>query len=316
MVVRGEGLSNKDYWALRNQELNHIQDSMRSDSGYKGALTKLYGQVQEDIEKDILRDIERFAHREGVSMTEARKLINRTDVEGFSDRAAQYVRTRDFSDTANRELRAYNVTMRTNRLELLNAKINLNTVALANEEEYLLQRHLSKGFIEEYKRQAGILEMTVPSGEQLERMATSFVEAEFRNTVFSERIWQNQKELQNGLENGLRRSIMQGQNPRATARDLRELVSDEFKNKKYAADRIAITETGRIQTEAQKKSFEDGGFERYVFIAEPDACDDCGGLDGQDFKVKDMQPGENANPIHPFVNARQLRMYQEISCRA
>lgn len=300
MVVRGEGLSNKDYWALRSKELNHIKKEMRSDAGYKGQLTRLYNLVQEDIEKDIARDIAGFAHREGVSMTEARKIISRTDVEKFSDRAAQYVRTRDFSDTANRELRAYNVTMRTNRLELLQSKIHLNTVALANEEEYMLQKHLSKKFIEEYKRQAGILEMTVPSGKQLERMATSFVEAEFRNTVFSERIWQNQKELQNGLENGLRRSIMQGQNPRVAARDLRELVSDEFANKKFAADRIAITETGRIQTEAQLKSFQDGGFDQYVFIAEPDACDVCAGLDGEVFNVKDMQPGENANPIHPF----------------
>lgn len=288
-----------DYWKARNIELAHIQKSMRSDASYKGQITRLYNLVQEDIEKEIARDIGNFADRQGVSMVEARKLISKTDVEKFQDRAKQYVEEKNFSDQANRELRSYNVTMRTNRLELLEAKIHLNTTALANEEEYMLQNHLSKEFIKEYERQAGILEMTVPSQKQLARHAKVFVEAEFRGTTFSNRVWQSQRELQHGLENSLRRNIMLGENPRKTARELYEFVDETFVSKKYAADRIAITESGRLQTEAQRASMIDGDIEEYMFIAEPDACDDCQDLDGGIFKVKDMQAGTNANPIHP-----------------
>lgn len=300
MVVSGEGKTNKEYWKLRKEELDNIQENMKADNLYKKKLAKLYNLAQEEIEKDIAKDIERFANKESISMSEAKKRISKMDVENFSERAKKYVDEKDFSEKANKELREYNVTMRTNRLELLQAKMNLNTVELANAEEHMLQEHLAKSFIAEYERQAGILGLSTPNSVELKRIATSFVEAEFRNVTFSDNIWQNQKELQEGLENALRRSILRGENPRKTGSQLQKLVEKEFELKKYAADRIAITETSRIQGEAAKKSFEDGNFDKYTWIAEPSACDVCLPLDGKVFNVKDMGDTAPAIPRHPF----------------
>lgn len=300
MVVKGEGKTSSEYWKLRKEELEHIQEDMKKDSAYKGKLTKLYNLTREEIEKDIAKEIENFARKENISMAEARKKISKADVENFAERAKQYVKEKNFSDRANEELRLYNVTMRTNRLQLLQAKINLNTAALANQEELMLQEQLMKSFIEEYTRQAGILGLSVPSKKQLEITAKSFVEAEFRNTIFSENIWQNHKELQNGLENTLRRTILRGENPRVAGRGLQKLVSKEFEQKKFAADRIAITETARIQGEAQKEAFKEGGFEQYTWISEPGACKVCKPLDGKVFNLKDMGDSAPALPQHPF----------------
>ena len=300
MVVSGEGKTNKEYWKLRKEELDNIQENMKADNLYKKKLAKLYNLAQEEIEKDIAKDIERFANKENISMSEAKKRISKMDVENFSERAKKYVDEKDFSEKANKELREYNITMRTNRLELLQAKMNLNTVELADAEEHMLQEHLAKSFIAEYERQAGILGLSTPNGVELKRIATSFVEAEFRNVTFSDNIWQNQKELQEGLENALRRSIMRGENPRKTGSQLQKLVKKEFELKKYAADRIAITETSRIQGEAAKKSFEDGNFDKYTWIAEPSACDVCLPLDGKVFNVKDTGDSAPAIPRHPF----------------
>lgn len=298
--ITGDGKTSKEYWKLREEELKHIKEDMKKDAAYKNQLTKLYNLAQEEIEKDIAKDIENFARKEEISIVEARKRIKKMDVENFAERAKKMVEDKDFSDEANKQLREYNVTMRTNRLELLQAKMNLNTVKLANQEEHMLQRYLAKIFIEEYTRQAGILNLSVPSNKQLENMAKSFVEAEFRNVTFSDNIWQNQKELQEGLENALRRSILRGENPRVTGSRLRKLVKEEFEKKKYAADRIAITESARVQGEAQKVSFKDGGFEKYTWISEPGACDICKPLDGKIFKIKDMGDNAPALPQHPF----------------
>lgn len=309
MAVDGKGKTNKEYWKLRKEELEHIQENMKADNLYKKKLEKLYNLTQEEIEKDIAKDIERFARKENISMAEAKKLISKTDVENFSERAKKYVEQKDFSDKANEELRRYNVTMRTNRLELLQAKMNLNTVELANQEEYMLQKHLASSFIAEYERQTGILGLSMPSSAELKRLATSFVEAEFRNVTFSDNIWQNQKELQEGLENALRRSILRGENPRKTGNSLQKLVNKEFKLKKYAADRIAITETSRIQGEAAKKSFVDGKFEKYMWISEPGSCDVCKPLDGKVFNVKDMGDKAPAIPQHPFCKCSQAAYF-------
>lgn len=58
------------------------------------------------------------------------------------------------------------------------------------------------------------------------------------------------------------------------------------------------TELARVQTEAQKQSFERNGFTEYEFIANSNCCKHCQDLDGKHFKVKDMMPGDNAPPIH------------------
>ena len=60
-----------------------------------------------------------------------------------------------------------------------------------------------------------------------------------------------------------------------------------------------ITELARVQTEAQKQSFERNGFEEYTFLALGDACPICKALDGKHFKVAKMMPGTNAPPMHP-----------------
>jgi len=296
-----------DYWKIRNEELKHIEESMKSDAAYKGHLTRLYNRVEKDIAKDITADLEGFAYRDGVSMTEARKIASKTDVQAFQDTAKRYVETRDFSDRANRELRRYNITMRSNRLELLEAKVNLLSVDMANEEEGLLQRHLAKEALKEYERQAGILGITVPSDRQLGRMFNSVLTAQFEGATFSDRIWANQAELRDGINRTLERTIIRGENPRKAARELRGLVSENFKGKhgtggaKYAADRIAITESARVQSAVQEQAFKDAGIEQYMFIAEVDerVCEECGSLDGKIFKVSEMEPGVNAAPIHP-----------------
>lgn len=291
-----------DYWKIRNDELKHIEESMKSDAAYKGHLTRLYNRAEKDIAKDITSDLEGFAFRDGLSMTEARKTASKTDVQAFQDTAERYVETGDFSDRANRELRRYNITMRSNRLELLEAKVNLLSVDMANEEEALLQRHLAKEALNEYNRQAGILGMTVPSDRQLRRMTQAVLTAQFEGATFSDRIWLNQAELRDGINRTLERTIIRGQNPRVAARELRGLVSDEFGKKKYAADRIAITESARVQSAVQEQSFKDAGIEQYMYIAEVDdkVCEECGSLDGKIFKVSEMEPGVNASPIHPF----------------
>lgn len=60
-----------------------------------------------------------------------------------------------------------------------------------------------------------------------------------------------------------------------------------------------ITELARVQTEAQKQSFERNGFEKYTFLALGNACPICKALDGKHFKIKKMLPGTNAPPMHP-----------------
>ena len=288
---------NNAYWRARRLAHEHMKEQLKADDAYKKRIARLYRTAQEEIIRDIEADIGRFADSQGLSMTEAKWLIKKHDVEAFASKAKRYVEEKNFSDEANRELRLYNVTMRTNRLELLEARIHLELTAMADEENGMLQEWLAKQALEEFERQAGILGQALPDRKHLLRKVKSLVSAEFRGTTFSERVWQNQRELQQGLERTLRRTIIRGENPRVAGRELRKIVHKEFENKKYAADRIAITESARIQFDIQDEVFKEYEIEQFEWVAEIDSCSDCSELDGQIFNVDDP----NAPGIqHPF----------------
>lgn len=292
-------LSNEEYARYRRRLQSHMDSELQDDQVYMNHLARLYRNAMNDIQQEINSMLQRFANDNGLSMSEARKKISKTDVQAYKDKKDGV--KQNVSQRGQDALNAFNVTTRINRLQLLNQRILLNTVALASEEEASLLGHLNREFTEEYKWQSGFMEMTVPSQKHLERLADASIRNSFHNAHFSDRIWTNQKELQNRLETVVQRSLIQGRNPREGARQLQDLVKKEFSNKKYAADRLAITETARVQAEASKQSMQDNGFSQYVFMAENDnrTCVECDALDGEVFNVRDAVVGENLQPIHP-----------------
>ena len=135
--------------------------------------------------------------------------------------------------------------------------------------DYMMDQVLNDRTLGEFERQAGILGKTIKDNAQA---AHAIVNASFANAKFSDRIWMYQDMMKAELSKLLQEGLIQGRNPRQLA---------------------------RVQTEAQKQSFEQNGFKQYEFIALGSACGICKELDGKHFKVKDMIPGENAPPMHP-----------------
>ena len=290
------------YSEIRRQELKHIEQSLKDDRKMKRELAKIYNSSLDDIQRHIDADIHRFAHKEGVSMAEAKRIISKTDVEAFQSTAKRYVEEKNFTPQANKELRRYNVTMRSNRLELLQARINIDTVMLAWEEEQLTAKYITEEVIKEHIRQASILGMTVPSRSQLETLAKSVLLSDVSGATFSDRIWANQNELRNNINQTIERALIRGEHPRKATASIKRLVRDDYGKAKRAADRIAITEVARSQHISMTLALKEAGIDEYIWIAENDSCPDCAELDG---KIFDVDETEYTVPRHPFVVAPQ-----------
>ena len=288
------------YAEIRRQELKHIEQSLKDDRKMKRELAKVYRSSAEDIQRQIDSEIMRFADKENVSMAKAKKIISKTDVEWYQDRAKRYSEQNNFSPKANKEMRRFNVTMRTSRLELLQARINLDTVMLAWEEEQLTAKYITEEIIKEHIRQAGILGMTVPSRSQLETLAKSVLLSDVSGATFSDRIWANQNELRNNINQTIERALIRGEHPRKSAASIKRLVRDDYGKANRAADRILVTESARGQIIAQRESYKEAKIDEYIYLAENSACDICSELDEKVFKVKDMVIGENAPFMHPW----------------
>ena len=94
--------------------------------------------------------------------------------------------------------------------------------------------------------------------------------------------------------------MLLGQNPTRWMRSLNESMTERFMGNANAMKRLAITESGRVQIEAQRESYNQYGYDQYEVICEPDACPVCRVHDGEIYETKNMRHGENSPMFHPF----------------
>lgn len=283
------------YW--RKREMAHLRNNIRDEKEYKKQIEEIHRNMLDEIQKEINGFYVRYAKKEGITIAEAKKRASKLDIEEYARKAKKYVKEKDFSEKANEEMRIYNLTMKVNRLELLKARIGLELVSGFDELEKLLGKKITAKTMKELERQAGILGKSI---QENARAADAIVNGSFHNATFSDRIWMYQDMLKSDLSKLLQQNIIQGKHPRELASHLKK----RFGVSQYHAERLMITESARAQTGAQKESLERNGFEHYEYIAcgKSDVCEICKALDGKHFKVKDMIPGVNAPPMHPFCH--------------
>lgn len=283
-------MDSREYWKHRERE--QLKHNITEETEYRKCIGEIYDYMMDQIQREINGFYVKYAKKEGITLSEARKRVSKLDIEEYGRKAAKYVKEKDFSDVANEEMRLYNATMKINRLEMLKANIGLELVDGFNELQKYFDRVLTKRTLDEFERQAGILGNTVGNNE---KAAHAIVNASFHHAGFSDRIWMYQDMMKAELSKLLQVGLIQGRHPKGLARHLVKL----FGIWRSDAERLMQTELARVQTEAQKRSFERNGYDRYEFIALETACKICKAIDGKHFRTEDMMPGENAPPMHP-----------------
>lgn len=280
-----------EYW--RERETEAIKHRIKDEREYFKEIKRIFDNASVNIDKEIKAFYMRYARKEGITIAEAKKKASKLDIEAFSTKAKRYVKTKDFSDQANEELRLYNLTMKVNRLELLKANIGLDLVDAYQDLEDITRKAMTERTREELKRQSGILGESINDSK---KAVEDIVGQSFCNATFSDRVWHNQSLLKSQLDTLISTGLIQGRNPKALAGELQKA----FGTSRYNAERLLITELARVQTQSQQNAYEQCGYDEYQFITiGVGACDICRPMDGMTFKVRDMLVGENAPPLHP-----------------
>lgn len=285
-------MSSKTYW--RDRELEWKKKHLKDEKQYADEIQEIYANMMDSVGKEIESFFTRYANKENITMAEAKKRVSNIEIEAYQRKAKKYVKEKNFSDEANEQMRLYNLAMKVNRLELLKANIGLELVAGHDELKSYTGDKLEGAYLEEIKRNASILGDTVIDNA---KKAKAVADSSFKNATFSERIWVNQDQLKNSLSSVLSNALIQGKNPR----EFIPLIRKKFDVSRCNAERLLRTEIARVQTQAQIESYESNGIDEYEYVAcgLKDVCPLCKEMDGKTFKLKDMEIGENAPPMHP-----------------
>lgn len=280
-------MNNQDYWSKRkSDEEKWILQNLKNDKKFNELIDRYYSEVIENMNDQINRELMSYAKKNGISLADAKKTIKATDIHKFEKEAKDIVseaRTifkekgsvsySDFSKEVNERMKLYNATMRINRLEMLKSQLGKELVKSNIKIGKEVSDKLTNDYIRELRRQAGILGKNV-STPNLEEIA-KIVSAQTGNANFSSRLWANNDVLKSKLEQLLVQQMITGGSPAVIAKKLKKLLGDAVKNAKYVTERLARTESARVQAQAQIDSFKKYGYDYCQWVAEPSACKVC-----------------------------------------
>ena len=278
-----------EYWRQREEEQR--KRNITDEAKYDKVVDRMYRESLADIQKEIVAFYGRYATKEGISIADAKKRVDKLDIEAYERLAKRVVADKDFSPEANQAMRLYNLTMKVNRLEMLKSMIGVHLASLSDSLDKYYTSKLDSNTAAEIKRQAGIMGDTIGVND---KQVHAIVNASFHSAHFSERIWVNNSYLKQKLEQSLLASMIRGERPDYRA------FKRIFGSSLYEAKRLLHTELKRCRTEAAMQQYNRNGVEEFEFMAlGPHPCEFCTALNGKHFKVKDFLPGDNAPPMHP-----------------
>ncbi len=305
---------NSAYWQNRDKyEREYILKNLADDEQLNRRLQLYYDQaidnINQIIDSELAKTINSRTGKPSKMDVEAyqrtaKKIVQEAQLRRSQGQSVSYS---DYSKAVNDHLRIYNATMRINRLEMIKSKIGLEMTRAGLNVDADLRDNLSTKYQDEINRQAGIMGESVPSSLLTSSAIAKTIMAQTNSATFSDRIWANQDALKAKLDVALTNGIIQGQNPRKIARNLKGVVSDTVKNHRYVTERIARTETARVQHQAQLESMKSTGVKYVKWMTEPKACDECQG-------IQMAKPTEYGSGIYELDKVPSIPVHPNCRC--
>lgn len=297
-------MKHKDYWRKRFEQLEEAQNN--KSVKYYLELEKQYKLAMTSIEKDILVWYNRFAQNEGISLLEAKKLLNTRELEEFKWSVEEYIKygkENAINQKWMKELENASARVHITRLEALKLQIQQQVEVLYGNELDGIDRLMKDIYTSGYYHTAFNVQQGVNVGWSLMSLDTNRINKVISKPWvtdglnFSERIWgKHRSALINELHTKLTQSIIRGENPKNLVNDFAKM----FNVSKSQAKNLIMTESAFFASASRKDCFNDLDVEKYEIVATLDlrTSNICRELDGKVFDMKDYQVGVTAPPFH------------------
>ncbi|EGT3800262.1 polymorphic toxin type 50 domain-containing protein [Clostridioides difficile] len=297
-------MKHKDYWRKRFEQLEEAQNN--KSVKYYLELEKQYKLAINSIEKDILAWYNRFAKNEGISLLEAKKLLNTRELEEFKWSVEEYIKygkENAINQKWMKELENASARVHITRLEALKLQIQQQVEVLYGNELDGIDKLMRDIYTSGYYHTAFNVQQGVNVGWSLMSLDTNKINKVISKPWtsdglnFSERIWgKHRPALINELHTKLTQSIIRGENPKKLVNDF----AKRFNVSKSQAKNLIMTESAFFASASRKDCFNDLDVEKYEIVATLDlkTSNICRELDGKVFDMKDYQVGVTAPPFH------------------
>lgn len=303
------------YWKRRS---NLRMASYHKDSDetiYK--INNAYDKALEDINKDINKIFFKFQSDSGLSIAEAKELLN----SKIPKKELDSIRAR-IHGIEDKELKKYMVAQlnanaykaRITRLEALKESIYINTKLAADVEINKSTKLYTDNAKKAYYTNIFDMQKGLGVGFNVAQMPLGTIQEILKNKWsgkhYSERIWGNNEVLAQKLEEVITSGLMSGKSSRRMAQELQDMTDYG----KFAAERLVRTETTYVTNMAELESYKELGIDKYIFLATLDLRTStvCREYDGKIIEVSKGVPGVNLPPLHPYCRSTTRAYFKDM----
>lgn len=309
-------MQNSEYWKQRFTQLEAAQNRMGAETF--ADIERQYQRAQREIEGQIARWHQRFADNNGITLAEARKMLDKGELKELKWDVQEYIKSGQENAVSGKwmtELENASARFHISRLEALKIQTQQSMETLFARQNGALTAAMGKMYKSSYYRTAYEVQKGFNIGwdiagvdqRTLEKVISKPWAADGKN--FSERIWGNKDRLIQEVHNELTQNILLGADPQKAI----DKIAKKMNTSKHNAGRLVMTEEAYFSSAAQRDCFNDLDVEQYEIVATLDShtSDICRSLDGKVFPMKDYEAGVTAPPFHVYCRSTTVPYFDD-----
>jgi SPP1 gp7 family putative phage head morphogenesis protein len=309
-------MNNGEYWQKRFELLE--QAAHQQGVQCYADIEKQYRQAQKQLEGQIAAWYQRFASNNGVTLAEAKRMLNAKELAELKwdvNQYIQYGQENAINGTWVKQLENASARFHISRLEALKLQTQQSIeVMFGNQLDSIdnTMRNVYKSgyYHTAYEIQKGVgvgWDFSALDDKQISKVINKPWAVDGKN--FSERIWGNRQKLVNELNNTLTQNIILGKDPQKAIDE----IARKMNTSKVNAGRLVMTEEAFFSSAAQKDCFAELDVEMYEIVATLDShtSDICRGMDGKHFKMSEWKVGETAPPFHVHCRSTTVPYFDD-----
>lgn len=304
-----------NYW--EDRAANRMYEDMKTAEEAAEDIRKLYGRASRYIQLQGEGIFEAFKRQTGLSEDEARYLL--THAKSPKDVQMVIEFAKQIQDPVKRQellnwIKASATQSRLARLAELQEAIDM-LVPLLYAQEMKLHQNVYQEIIQDaYLHKTFDIQQYSGFGKHVTPLDSKRIDKLLRErwmgSNYSSRLWGNTQRLAEAVRDELMVSFLTGR----PQKEAWQAIDAEFHKGAHAARRLIRTESNYLANQGHVHAYKDSDVEKYIYVATLDMKTSkiCRKLDGQTFKVKDAQPGENYPPMHPWCRSTTIAWIPDV----
>ncbi|MCI8363403.1 MAG: minor capsid protein [Eubacterium sp.] len=305
-----------EYWRKRFGQMEKVTNKKSQKKAEE--IGEQFDRSLSEISKKITIWYQRLADNNGVSLAEAKKMLDADELKEFRWSVEEYIKYgRENSENQQwvKELENASAKVHIRQLEALQYEIRGEAEKLYTKYLDKANDHIKNAYTDEYYRTAYEIQKGQEFFSNIRKLDKRVVE-KILNTPwavdeknFSERIWQDKTKLINTLYQSLSKMCLTGASPEAAVGE----ISKAMKASRAQARRLVMTESAAFSNKARQENMKELGVQEFEILETLDShtCSMCGTMDKKHYPLKDFEIGVTAPPFHPQCRGNTIPYFED-----